>query len=152
MWIFSNLLIYELCVTKWSLVDLQAWYLFTYFFKDFFFLLRERKSACAHVCTIVGNGQKDRERIPNRFHAEHTAQIEAWSHNPQILSGAKLIRVRPLTHWATQVPLSASFFPFNHQIPRILGHLAVGHFTIVLTHSNIPTRLVFLLSLLRELI
>ena len=47
--------------------------------KDLFIYLRERERAQAE-------GRAEGERISSRFHAEHGAQHEAQSHDPEIMT------------------------------------------------------------------
>ena len=51
------------------------------------------------------SGRRGRERISSRFPAEHEAQDKAWSHNPEIMTWARIKSQRPtpLSHPCTPI-------------------------------------------------
>jgi len=68
------------------------------------FICLEREREHAHMWARGMDRGKGRDTIPSRLHAEHGAWLGAWSHDPEIMIGAK-IKGR-FTDWATQATLS----------------------------------------------
>ena len=64
----------------------------------------------SRVCVSGGQGgegaERERERIPSRFHAQHGAQHGAQSHDSKIMTWTKI--KSQMLNWATQEPYNST--------------------------------------------
>ena len=89
--------IFLFCVFLYRLIEKLN--IFIFLKKYIFFLFIERKREKERV-----QRQRERDRTPGRCYTEYSAWHRAWSHDPEIMTWAKIKSQTHLTDWATQVP------------------------------------------------